>query len=91
MTYLKTLSELKSRYPSGAKAGIAIEDLAQLKTQNTYKTHLDIAKSMASVMRVDMARYDADSRQFTQSLGCWSGFHAICRISPCMKRQLSLT
>jgi isocitrate lyase len=70
MTYSNTLNQLRSRFPSGAKAGIAIEDLAQLKTQNTYNTHLDIAKSMASVMREDMARYDADSRQFTQSLGC---------------------
>ena len=58
MTYSNTLNQLKSRYPSGVKAGIAIEDLAQLKTQNTYKTHLDISKSMARVMRADMARYD---------------------------------
>ncbi len=27
-------------------------------------------------MRADMAAYDADSVKFTQSLGCWSGFHA---------------
>ena len=26
--------------------------------------------------RADMAAYDADSSKFTQSLGCWSGFHA---------------
>ena len=31
---------------------------------------------MASVMRADMAAYDADTSKFTQSLGCWSGFHA---------------
>ena len=86
MTYSNTLNQLKTRYPSGAKAGIAIEDLAQLKTQNTYKTHLDIAKSMATVMRKDMARYDNDSRQFTQSLGCWSGFHAM-QMMRAIKRQ----
>ena len=86
MTYSNTLNQLRSRFPSGAKAGIAIEDLAQLKTQNTYNTHLDIAKSMASVMREDMARYDADSRQFTQSLGCWSGFHAM-QMMRAIKRQ----
>ncbi|GGX70159.1 isocitrate lyase [Litorimonas cladophorae] len=76
MTYSETLAELNSRYPNGAPAGIDIEALAQLKTQNTFETHLDIAKAMATVMRKDMARYDADTSQFTQSLGCWSGFHA---------------
>ena len=76
MTYSQTLSELESRYPNGAPAGIDLEALAQLKTQNTFETHLDIAKAMATVMRKDMAAYDADSSKFTQSLGCWSGFHA---------------
>ena len=76
MTYSDTLNELQQRYPEGAPAGINLEDLAQLKTQNTFETHLDIAKAMATVMRKDMAAYDADSGAFTQSLGCWSGFHA---------------
>lgn len=76
MTYRETIAELQQRYPNGVPGGISIEDLAQLKIQNTYETHLDIAKAMAKVMRADMARYDADSSQFTQSLGCWSGFHA---------------
>ncbi len=76
MTYSQTLAELQSRYPNGAPAGIALEDLAQLKVQNTYSTHLDVARAMAKVMRADMAAYDQDSSQFTQSLGCWSGFHA---------------
>lgn len=76
MTYSQTLAELQTRYPNGAPAGIDLGALAQLKTQNTFETHLDIAKAMATLMRKDMARYDADSSQFTQSLGCWSGFHA---------------
>ncbi len=76
MTYSKTLSDLQQRYPNGAPAGIDLEDLAQLKVQNTFNTHLDIARSMATVMRADMAAYDADHSKFTQSLGCWSGFHA---------------
>lgn len=76
MTYSQTLSELKRRYPNGAPAGIELDALAQLKTQNTFETHLDIAKAMATVMRRDMAAYDADTSKFTQSLGCWSGFHA---------------
>ncbi|CAM3819510.1 isocitrate lyase [Litorimonas haliclonae] len=76
MTYSQTLANLQSRYPNGVPGGISIEDLAQLKTQNTFETHLDIAKAMAKVMRADMAAYDNDSSAFTQSLGCWSGFHA---------------
>ncbi|MEP4050623.1 MAG: isocitrate lyase [Litorimonas sp.] len=76
MTYSQTLTELQTRYPNGAPAGIDLDALAQLKTQNTFETHLDIAKAMATVMRKDMAAYDADTSQFTQSLGCWSGFHA---------------
>ena len=75
-TYSDTIAELRRRYPDGAPAGISITDIAQLKVQNTFSTHLDIAKAMAKVMRADMARYDADPSQFTQSLGCWSGWHA---------------
>lgn len=86
MTYSQTLTTLQTRYPNGAPGGIAVEDLAQLKTANTYETHLDIAKAMAKVMRADMARYDADSSQFTQSLGCWSGFHAM-QMMRAIKRQ----
>ena len=48
MTYSETLNELKTRYPNGAPAGINLTDLAQLKIQNTFETHLDIAKAMAS-------------------------------------------
>lgn len=76
MTYTQTLKTLQTRYPNGAPAGINLEDLAQLKIQNTFETHLDIAKTMAKIMRADMARYDMDTGEFTQSLGCWSGFHA---------------
>ena len=86
MTYSTTLKQLQNRYPNGAPAGISIESLAQLKTQNTFETHLDIAKSMAKVMRNDMARYDKDNSQFTQSLGCWSGFHAM-QMMRAIKRQ----
>ena len=76
MTYSQTLTDLETRYPNGAPAGIPLADIAQLKVQNTYATHLDIARDMAKIMRADMARYDEDTSQFTQSLGCWSGFHA---------------
>jgi isocitrate lyase len=77
MTYKTEQQKLQARYPSGfAPGGIGIDDLLQLRIQNTYNTHLDIAKKMATRMRVDMAAYDADATKFTQSLGCWSGFHA---------------
>ena len=76
-TYAQHRQELLGRYPDGvAPAGIAVDDIIQLKLQNTFSTHLDIAREMAGVMRADMAAYDLDSAQFTQSLGCWSGFHA---------------
>ncbi|NVK20289.1 MAG: isocitrate lyase [Methylocystaceae bacterium] len=75
--YSQIREELQNRYPNGqTSGGIFVDEIAQLKVQNTYSTHLDIAKSMAKVMRSDMAAYDADPNNFTQSLGCWSGFHA---------------
>lgn len=50
------------------------EYVARMKLQNRFKTGLDIAKYTASVMRKDMQDYDADSSDYTQSLGCWHGF-----------------
>lgn len=76
-TYQEARNQILRRYPEGkTNSGIHIDDIVQVKVQNTYNTHLDIARAMASVMRADMAAYDADSSQSTQSLGCWSGFHA---------------
>ena len=76
-TYAQHRAEVEKRYPSGqAPGGVGIDDIVQLRMQNTYDTHLDIARDMATVMRADMAAYDADPSKFTQSLGCWSGFHA---------------
>jgi isocitrate lyase len=50
------------------------ESVARMRAQNRFKTGLDIAKYTAGIMRKDMAAYDADSSQYTQSLGCWHGF-----------------
>jgi isocitrate lyase len=76
-TYTEHRDELLARYPEGrTPGGILVDDIVQLRLQNTFDTHLDIARAMATVMRADMAAYDADSSKFTQSLGCWSGFHA---------------
>ena len=50
------------------------ESVARMRAQNRFRTGLDIARYTAKIMREDMARYDADSSQYTQSLGCWHGF-----------------
>jgi isocitrate lyase len=50
------------------------EYAARMRAQNRFQTGLEIAKYTAKIMRDDMANYDADSSQYTQSLGCWHGF-----------------
>jgi isocitrate lyase len=76
-SYSAVRGDILRRYPDGQiPGGVTVDDIVQLKIQNTYDTHLDIAREMAKVMRADMAAYDIDPSQFTQSLGCWSGFHA---------------
>ncbi|WP_215395639.1 isocitrate lyase [Rheinheimera oceanensis] len=50
------------------------ESAARMRAQNRFHTGLDIARYTAKIMRADMAAYDADSSQYTQSLGCWHGF-----------------
>ena len=57
-------------------ADINPKNAARMAIQNRFKTGLDIAKYTAAIMRKDMAAYDADSSQYTQSLGCWHGFVA---------------
>lgn len=57
-----------------AWAAISPEYAARMELQNRFKTGIDIAKYTAGIMRRDMAEYDADSSQYTQSLGCWHGF-----------------
>ncbi|MFT4937515.1 MAG: isocitrate lyase [Paraglaciecola sp.] len=59
---------------NGTWNAIKPESAARMKAQNRFKTGLDIAKYTAAIMRKDMADYDADSSQYTQSLGCWHGF-----------------
>ncbi|PKH01578.1 isocitrate lyase [Psychromonas sp. MB-3u-54] len=50
------------------------EYVARLRSQNRFKTGIDIAKYTAAIMREDMDAYDTDSKNYTQSLGCWHGF-----------------
>ncbi len=60
----------------GRWTGIDAESVARMQLQNRFRTGLDIARYTAKIMREDMAAYDADSSQYTQSLGCWHGFIA---------------
>jgi isocitrate lyase len=59
---------------NGPWDGISPEAVARMRLQNRFQTGLDIAKYTAAIMRRDMAAYDADPAEYTQSLGCWHGF-----------------
>ncbi|WP_298809302.1 isocitrate lyase [uncultured Sphingomonas sp.] len=59
---------------NGTWDGIDAEAVARMRLQNRFNTGLDIAKYTAGIMRRDMAAYDADPANYTQSLGCWHGF-----------------
>ncbi|TNE65685.1 MAG: isocitrate lyase [Alphaproteobacteria bacterium] len=58
----------------GTWDGIDAEAVARMRVQNRFHTGLDIARYTADIMRRDMAAYDADPANYTQSLGCWHGF-----------------
>ncbi len=55
-------------------AAIDAQAVARMRLQNRFRTGLDIARYTAKIMREDMAAYDADPANYTQSLGCWHGF-----------------
>ena len=76
MTYqdhIAQTSQLISSY-NGTWDGIDAEAVARMRLQNRFRTGLDIARYTAAIMRKDMAAYDADPANYTQSLGCWHGF-----------------
>lgn len=62
------------RSKNGKWDGIGAEGVARMRLQNRFKTGLEIARYTADIMRKDMAAYEADPAQYTQSLGCWHGF-----------------
>jgi len=72
---LETVRNLKAKYGNAWNA-INPESAARMVAQNRFATGLDIAKYTAGIMRADMAAYDKDSSQYTQSLGAWHGFVA---------------
>jgi isocitrate lyase len=75
-SYREEIAALETvRQEAGVAWGaINPESAARMRLQNRFKTGLDIAKYTADIMRCDMAEYDADPAQYTQSLGCWHGF-----------------
>ena len=75
MSYTKDIDALASVVGANATwSAINPESAVRMRVQNRFNTHLDIAKYNAKIMREDMAAYDADTAQYTQSLGCWHGF-----------------
>ncbi|MEM6537134.1 MAG: isocitrate lyase [Pseudomonadota bacterium] len=76
MTYKDDIAGASTLIKSydGTWNGIDAESVARMRAQNRFKTGIDIAKYCAKIMREDMAAYDADPANYTQSLGCWHGF-----------------
>lgn len=76
MTYqdFKTQTARLVASHGGTWDGIDPESVARMRLQNRFQTGLDIARYTAAIMRRDMAAYDANPANYTQSLGCWHGF-----------------
>lgn len=74
--YRTLVSEAADKIASNGSSWDAInaENVARMQLQNRFRTGLDIARYTAGIMREDMAAYDKDPAQYTQSLGCWHGF-----------------
>jgi isocitrate lyase len=78
MTYSQEIQNAQALITRNGKPwdGISAEATARMKLQNRFNTGLDIARYTAKIMRDDMAAYDANPANYTQSLGCWHGFIA---------------
>ena len=76
MAYQDHIIEMSQLVKSkdGPWSGVDPEAVARMRLQNRFKTGLEIARYTADIMRADMAAYDADPSNYTQSLGCWHGF-----------------
>ncbi|MDM7482160.1 MAG: isocitrate lyase [Halomonas sp.] len=70
---IKAMAQLREAQ-GGKWSAIKPEYAARMRAQNRFHTGLDIARYTAKIMRNDMAAYDTDTSQYTQSLGCWHGF-----------------
>ncbi len=78
MTYQTHIAKITTLIAdqNGTWDAISPESVARMRLQNRFATGLDIARYTAAIMRKDMAAYDADPANYTQSLGCWHGFIA---------------
>jgi len=78
MTYQAEIDQLASNISAQGPSwgGIDAESVTRMRLQNRFRTGVDIARYTAKIMREDMAAYDADPANYTQSLGCWHGFIA---------------
>jgi isocitrate lyase len=78
MAYQNDITRLEDLIGSknGTWDGIDAESVSRMRLQNRFQSGLDIARYTAKIMRADMAAYDADPANYTQSLGCWHGFIA---------------
>ena len=76
MTYQQTIAEARKAIAPFETTwdGIEAASVARMRLQNRFLTGIDIARYTAKIMRRDMAAYDADPANYTQSLGCWHGF-----------------
>ncbi len=76
MTYQQTIIEAGKTIGQFQQtwSGIEPKSVARMRLQNRFRTGLDIARHTAGIMRRDMASYDANPAEYTQSLGCWHGF-----------------
>ena len=66
---VKEYEDLKNQNPNIYK-NINPVSAARMRLQNRFHTGLDIAQYTADIMHADMADYDKDSSNYTQSLGC---------------------
>jgi isocitrate lyase len=76
MTYQEETTQIGQLVAShnGTWDGIDAEAVARMRLQNRFRSGIDIARYTAGIMRRDMAAYDANPSEYTQSLGCWHGF-----------------
>lgn len=70
--YLEQVEKLQG--VATAANGVNAEHAVRMRLQNQFKTGLDVAKYTADIMRRDIENYEANTSQYTQSLGCWHGF-----------------
>jgi isocitrate lyase len=70
--YLEQVEKLQG--VATAANGVNAEHAVRMRLQNQFRTGLDVAKYTADIMRRDIENYEADTSQYTQSLGCWHGF-----------------